>query len=53
MTVWGGGYFGKSEYTKKVFGPPKTPILDPPKRVIFDPFLTLPGGVLLGQNWGF
>ena len=49
----GGGYFGKSEYTKMVFGPPKTPILDPPKRVIFDPFLTLPGGVLLDQNWGF
>ena len=48
----GGGYFGKSEYTKKVFGPPKTPILDPPKRVIFDPFLTLPGGGPFGPKLG-
>ena len=48
----GGGYFGKSEYTKMVFGPPKTPILDPPKRVIFDPFLTLPGGGPFGPKLG-
>ncbi len=35
MTVWGGGYFEKSEYTKKDFGVPKYPIFTPPENPYF------------------
>ncbi len=47
MTIWGGGYFEKSEYTKKDFGGPKYPIFTPPKTLKKGGFLGVFGGVPL------